>query len=86
MVYFQAEQILSPQKTASPKKRLPTLGESPVKSYSPLSSVSLHKLTTSPIINTQVNAEMLMECLETERLTNNIICIVVLLLNGEKAS
>ena len=57
MVYFQAEQILSPQKTASPKKRLPTLGESPVKSYSPLSSVSLHKLTTSPIINTQVNAD-----------------------------
>ena len=56
MVNFQAEQILSPQKTASPKKRLPTLGESPVKSYSPLSSVSLHKLTTSPIINTQVKA------------------------------
>ena len=56
MVYSQAEQILSPQKTASPKKRLPTLGESPVKSYSPLSSVSLHKLTTSPIINTQVKA------------------------------
>lgn len=56
-VNWQAEQILSPQKTASPKKRLPTLGESPVKSYSPLSSVSLHKLTTSPIINTQIQSE-----------------------------
>jgi len=56
-VNWQAEQILSPQKTVSPLKRLPTLGESPVNSYSPLSSVSLHKLTTSPIINTQIESE-----------------------------
>jgi len=54
---WEAEQILSPQKTASPLKPLPSLGESPVKSFSPLSSVSLHKLTTSPIINTQVDGK-----------------------------
>ena len=58
LIYFvnKVERILSPQKTASPLKRVAALGESPARTFSPLTSMSLHKLTTSPIINTQVGA------------------------------
>lgn len=52
---FQSEQILSPQKSRSPvKSALPDLSESPARTFSPLSTVSVYKLATSPIINTQV--------------------------------
>ena len=46
--YFsrKAETIVSPEKAVR---------ESPVRSFTPLSSSSLHKLTTSPIINTEVS-------------------------------
>ena len=65
MIFFliifmiKVERILSPQKTASPLKRVAALGESPARTFSPLTSMSLHKLTTSPIINTQVGATRL---------------------------
>lgn len=52
---FQAEQILSPHKSRSPvKSALPDLSESPARTFSPLSTVSVYNLTKSPIINTQV--------------------------------
>ena len=52
---FQAEQILSPHKSRSPvKSALPDLSESPARTFSPLSTVSVYNLTKSPIITTQV--------------------------------
>jgi len=52
---WEAEQILSPHKSRSPvKSALPDLSESPARTFSPLSTVSVYNLTKSPIINTQV--------------------------------
>jgi len=47
---WEVQRIMSPQKTASPLKRPAVIIE-----FSHLTSRSLHQLTTSPIINTQVD-------------------------------
>jgi len=52
---WKAEPVFSPRKPCSPLKPLPHLS-SPAKTFSPLTEGSIHKLTSSPIIHTQVNA------------------------------
>jgi len=51
---WKAEPVFSPRKPCSPLRPLPHIS-SPAKTFSPLTEGSIHKLTSSPIIHTQVN-------------------------------
>eukprot|EP00092_Neocalanus_flemingeri_P011686 GFUD01012596.1.p1 GENE.GFUD01012596.1~~GFUD01012596.1.p1 ORF type:complete len:2173 (+),score=594.82 GFUD01012596.1:2-6520(+) len=51
---WKAETVFSPMKNCSPLKSLPSLACSPSRGFSALTSGSIHKLTMSPIIHTQV--------------------------------
>lgn len=51
---WKAETVFSPIKNCSPLKSLPSLACSPSRGFSALTSGSIHKLTMSPIIHTQV--------------------------------